>query len=132
MSCKYCMPSILKNGSVRSEELDFEDGTAQVSYSENGDKPEFTLFVGRDWDGAFVEIYPKSQFRYCPFCGDEYSVEPFKRTLNHEQIRTLLETMRILADRHENFERELAIYRELGGIEEPWFDNLKKGKKIEK
>ncbi len=130
MSCKYCTPSILENGSVRSEELDFGDGTANVSYREREDGPEFELFIGRDWDGSSVEIYPNSQFRYCPFCGEEYSVEPFKRVLNHEQIRTLLETMRILADRHENFERELAIYRELGGQEKPWFDNLKKGKKL--
>ena len=99
MSCEYCTPSILENGSVRSEELDFGDGTANVSYCEGEDGPEFELFIGRDWDGSSVE-----------------------------QIRTILEVMRILADRHENFERELAIYRELGGEEKPWFDNLKKGK----
>lgn len=129
MSCKYCIPSILEDGSVRSEELDFGDGTAKVSYREGKDGPEFELSIGRDWNGSSVDIYPNGQFRYCPFCGDEYSVEPFKRmfNLNHEQIKTLLETMRVLVDRHENFERELAIYRELGGEEKPWFDILKKG-----
>ena len=49
------------------------------------------------------------------------------RWVNQKELDNLLGTMRILANRHENFERELDIYRELGGEEELWFDNLKKG-----
>lgn len=128
MSCNFCTPTILEGGTVYSDENDFGDGKARTCYYEKDGEAEFYLSIGRDWDGSSVDIYPKTGFRYCPFCGDEYNADKFKRMLNYEQIRTLLETMRILADRKESFEKELAIYRELGGAEKPWFDNLKKGR----
>lgn len=128
MSCKFCTPTILENGCVYSDKNDLGDSEAYTYYYEKDGEAEFHFSINNGWDAFGVDIHPKTSFRYCPFCGDEYNADEFKRVLHHEQIRTLLETMLILADRKENFEKELAIYRELGGTEKPWFDNLKKGK----
>lgn len=123
MSCKYCTPQESIDGGVRGEDGEAEDG-CYIYY----DDESFKFMIGYDCGYAWAYIpIEENGFKYCPYCGEEIKKEKFMRWVNQEKLDSLLGAMRILADRHENFEKELAIYRELGGAEKPWFDNLKKG-----
>ena len=125
MSCKYCTPQESIDGGVRGEDSGAGDG-CYIYY----DDESFKFMIGYDCGYAYTYIPIKENgFKYCPYCGKEIKKERFMQWVNQEKLDDLLGTMRILADRQENFERELTIYRELGGEEKPWFDNLKKGEK---
>lgn len=125
MSCKYCTPQESIDGGAKGEDGCAEDGC--YIYYDGEDDLKFMIGYDCGYAWTYIPI-EENGFKYCPYCGEEIKKENFMRWVNQEKIDNLLGAMRILADRHENFERELAIYRELGGQEKPWFDNLKKGK----
>lgn len=125
MSCKYCTPQESIDGGAKGKDGCADDGC----YIYYDGEDELKFMVGYDCGYAWTYIpIEENGFKYCPYCGEEIKKEKFIQWVNREKLDNLLGTMSILANRHENFERELAIYRELGGVEKPWFDNLKKGK----
>ena len=124
MSCEYCTPQESIDGGAKGKDGCADDGC----YIYCDGVGNLNFMIGYDCGYAWTSVpIEKDGFKYCPYCGEEIKKEKFMRWVNQKELDNLLGTMRILANRHENFERELDIYRELGGEEELWFDNLKKG-----